>query len=45
MKDTANLVKQAVSANNNSKSDKTGIKDFVDRQNGTTVNLVNGGMK
>lgn len=45
VKDTANLVKQAVSANNNSKSDKTGIKDFVDRQNGTTVNLVNGGMK
>ena len=45
VKDTTNLVKQAVSANNNSKSDKTGIKDFVDRQNGTTVNLVNGGMK
>ena len=45
VKDTANLVKQVVSANNNSKSDKTGIKDFVDRQNGTTVNLVNGGMK
>ena len=44
-KDATNLVKQAVSANNNSKSDKTGIKDFVDRQNGTTVNLVNGGMK
>ena len=45
VKDNTNLVKQAVSANNNSKSDKTGIKDFVDRQNGTTVNLVNGGMK
>ena len=45
VKDTANLVKQVVSANNNSKSDKTGIKDFVDKQNGTTVNLVNGGMK
>ena len=44
-KDATNLVKQAVSANTNSKSDKTGIKDFVDRQNGTTVNLVNGGMK
>ena len=43
--DTTNLVKQTVSANTNSKSDKTGIKDFVDRQNGTTVNLVNGGMK
>ena len=43
VKDTANLVKQAVSVNN-SKSDKTGIKDFVDKQNGTTVNLVNGGM-
>lgn len=45
VKDTANLVKQAVSANNNSKSDKTGIKDFVDRQNNTTNNLVNGGMR
>ena len=45
VKDTTNLVKQAVSANNNSKSDKTGIKDFVDRQNNTTTNLVNGGMR
>ena len=44
VKDTTNLVKQAVSANNNSKSDKTGIKDFADRQNNTTTNLVNGGM-
>lgn len=45
VKDTANLVKQVVSANNNSKSDQTGIKDFADRQNNTTTNLVNGGMK
>ena len=45
VKDTTNLVKQAVSANNNSKSDKTGIKDFADRQNNTTNNLVNGGMR
>lgn len=45
VKDTANLVKQVVSANNNSKSDQTGIKDFTDRQNNTTTNLVNGGMK
>ena len=45
VKDTTNLVKQAVSANTNSKSDKTGIKDFVDRQNNTTTNLVNGGMR
>ena len=44
-KDATNLVKQAVSDNNNSKSDKTGIKDFADRQNNTTTNLVNGGMK
>lgn len=43
VKDTTNLVKQAVSSNN-SKSDKTGIKDFADRQNNTTNNLVNGGM-
>lgn len=45
VKDTTNFVKQAVSAYNNSKSDKTGIKDFVDRQNNTTTNLVNGGMR
>ena len=45
VKDTANLVKQVVSDNNNSKSDQTGIKDFADRQNNTTTNLVNGGMK
>ena len=45
VKDTTNFVKQAASANNNSKSDKTGIKDFVDRQNNTTTNLVNGGMR
>lgn len=44
-KDATNLVKQAVSANNNSKSDQTGIKDFADRQNNTTNNLVNGGMR
>lgn len=45
VKDTTKFVKQAVSAYNNSKSDKTGIKDFVDRQNNTTTNLVNGGMR
>ena len=45
VKDTTKFVKQAVSAYNNSKSDKTGIKDFADRQNNTTTNLVNGGMK
>ena len=44
-KDATKFVKQAVSAYNNSKSDKTGIKDFVDRQNNTTTNLVNGGMR
>ena len=45
VKDTTKFVKQAVSTYNNSKSDKTGIKDFVDRQNNTTTNLVNGGMR
>ena len=45
VKDTTKFVKQAVSAYNNSKSDKTGIKDFADRQNNTTTNLVNGGMR
>ena len=44
-KDATNLVKQAVSANNKTKSDQTGIKDFADRQNNTTNNLVNGGMR
>ena len=30
---------------NNSGRDQTGIKDFADRQNNTTNNLINGGMK